>query len=58
MSIERARQYADEIMPLACIPDDCKQDVRSLVQLAWLQGRAAAIKEEIDYRKAVREEDC
>ncbi len=58
MSIERARQYADEIMPLAHIPDDCKQDVRALAHLARPQGRAAAINEEIDYRKAVREEDC
>ncbi len=53
-----AAKLADEIMPLANIPDHCKPAVRTLIEVAYLEGRVVAMQEEIKAREAARERDA
>ncbi len=58
MTTNLAGQFADQIMPLASIPDHCKPAVRALIELAYLEGRVVAMREEIREREAMRERDA
>ncbi len=46
---ETASAYADRIMAMAVLPDDCKTDVSSLLFLAYMRGWSDAVKGEMEY---------
>ncbi len=51
---ETARAYADRIMAMAVLPEDCKTDVSSLLFLAYMRGWSDAAKDEMEWNRYIR----
>ena len=55
MTTDDARAYADRILSLAKLPDAVREDVSTLLFLAYMQGWSSAVKDEIKFNRRARE---
>ncbi len=51
---ESAREYAARIMAMAHIPEESKEEVSSLLFLAYMHGWSEAAKSEMEWHRSLR----
>ena len=55
MTTDDARAYADRILSLAKLPEAVREDVSTLLFLAYMQGWSNAVKDETRFNRRLRE---